>query len=430
MRRRAILRVIPPAAALTALAACSAPGGTGSGSDGGGAGSDGGSGGSASDGGQGASDAGDGDSSSSDGGGSGQGEGDPSDGGGSGEGDQDQDDAARLAASLDPRQLAGQLVLVGVKDGTVPKHSLITEHHVGGFFLLGTWRSPDAVHQLVDRVTADADDTDRIAPMLCVDQEGGQIRMLRGDAATMTPSAADLGAQGTDAVTEAYGSIGSDLADLGLNTALAPVADVVDPELGTANGPVGKIGRGFGTDPETVSRCVDAAVRALDEQGVGATLKHFPGLGRVRENTDFSSKDITDQATTTDDPFLDPFRAGIDAGARSIMLSSAVYTKIDPDHPAMFSHTVVTDLLRGKLGFDGLVMTDDVGAAKAVADVPVAERATRLLDAGGDMVITAEPGLAGQLVDAIEQWGGQDDEHRDRLRESAARVLRVKQQVG
>jgi beta-N-acetylhexosaminidase len=427
MRRRAILRVIPPALTVTALAACSAPGGpgggAGSGSDGGGTASDGGDGSSASDG----SGNGSGDGSGSDGGGAEDGE--TSDGGGD-PGQGDQDDADRMAASLSSRQAAGQLVLVGVQAGDVPDRSLITKHHVGGFFLLGTWRSPDAVRQVVDRATETSDDVDRIAPLLCVDQEGGQIRMLRGDAATRTPSAAELGSQGMDAVTEAYSTIGSDLADLGLNAALAPVADVVDPDLGADNAPVGKIGRGFGTEPGTVSRCVDAAVRALGDQGVGATLKHFPGLGRVRGNTDFSSKDITDEVTSAYDPFLEPFRAGIDAGARMVMLSSAVYTKIDPDNPAMFSHAVVTDLLRGKLGFDGLVMTDDVGAAEAVADVPVADRATRLLDAGGNMVITAEPDLAGQLVDAIEQWGEQDEEHRRRLRASVARVLRVKHEVG
>jgi beta-N-acetylhexosaminidase len=279
----------------------------------------------------------------------------------------------------------------------------------------------------VEQVTGHAADEDAgLVPLVCVDQEGGQIRMLRGDAATRTDSAADLGAQGEDAVAEAYGTIGEDLSSLDIRVAFAPVADVVDPDLGEANAPVGALGRGFGTDPEEVGACVSAAVGALHDQGVAATLKHFPGLGRVRENTDFSSEDITDETTTADDPFLDSFRAGIDAGAELVMLSSAVYPRIDEDNPAMFSRAVVTDLLRGDLGFAGLVITDDIGAAAAVQDIPVADRATRLLEAGGDMVITADPTLAGDLVDAIEEWAEEDQENEDQVRESAARVVRLR----
>jgi beta-N-acetylhexosaminidase len=361
---------------------------------------------------------------------------DPSDAGGDGSSDggtstdpttPPPDPAEQIVADLTTREAAAQLVLVGIQAGSEPDPELIEETKVGGFFLLGHWTSADAVRSVVEQVTGHAADEDAgLVPLVCVDQEGGQIRMLRGDAATRTDSAADLGAQGEDAVAEAYGTIGEDLSSLDIRVAFAPVADVVDPDLGEANAPVGALGRGFGTDPEEVGACVSAAVGALHDQGVAATLKHFPGLGRVRENTDFSSEDITDETTTADDPFLDSFRAGIDAGAELVMLSSAVYPRIDEDNPAMFSRAVVTDLLRGDLGFAGLVITDDIGAAAAVQDIPVADRATRLLEAGGDMVITADPTLAGDLVDAIEEWAEEDQENEDQVRESAARVVRLR----
>ncbi|MGO1479738.1 MAG: glycoside hydrolase family 3 N-terminal domain-containing protein [Brachybacterium sp.] len=336
--------------------------------------------------------------------------------------------AELLLETLSPRELAGQLVLVGIPAGSEIPEPVLTEHHAGGIFLLQVWESAEEV----ERTVAAARDLSRsdLPALVAVDQEGGQVRMLRGDAARNTPSAEELGAQGPEAVGGAYTSIGEDLAARGIHVALSPVADVVDPELGNANEPVGTLDRGFGTEPAAVGECVAAATRALAEQGIGATLKHFPGLGRVEQNTDFSAQGIEDEITGPEDPFLGSFRAGIEAGAPLVMMSSAIYPQLEPDVPAMFSSAAIEDLLRGSLGFDGLVVTDDIGAAKAVADVPVPERATRLLEAGGDVVLTADPSLTGELVDAIEEWAAQNSEQEQRVRESAGRMLALKEQLG
>ncbi|MGP9538706.1 glycoside hydrolase family 3 N-terminal domain-containing protein [Brachybacterium sp. AOP43-C2-M15] len=336
--------------------------------------------------------------------------------------------AELLLEDLSPRELAGQLVLVGVAAGSEIPREILADHHAGGIFLLQVWESAAEV----ERTVAAAAELSRadLPPLIAVDQEGGQVRMLRGDAARRTPSAEELGAQGPDAVAEAYTSIGEDLAARGIQVALSPVADVVDPELGGANEPVGGLDRGFGTEPREVGECVAAATEALAAQGVGATLKHFPGLGRVEQNTDFSAEGIEDPVTGMEDPFLESFRAGIEAGADLVMMSSAIYPELEPEVPAMFSAAAIQDLLRERLGFDGLVVTDDVGAAKAVADVPVAERATRLLEAGGDVVLTADASLTGEMVDAIEAWAEQGAEQEERVRESAGRMLALKERLG
>ena len=336
--------------------------------------------------------------------------------------------AELLLEELSPRELAGQLVLVGIPAGSEIPAAALEEHHAGGIFLLQVWESADAV----GRTVAAARDRSRddLPPLIAVDQEGGQVRMLRGEAARRTPSAEELGAQGPGAVTEAYTSIGEDLAARGIQVALSPVADVVDPDLGDANEPVGAVDRGFGTEPGSVGECVVAATEALAAQGVAATLKHFPGLGRVERNTDFSAEGIEDDVTGPEDPFLDSFRDGIDAGAPLVMMSSAVYPRLEPEVPAMFSAAAIQDLLRDGLGFEGLVVTDDIGAAQAVADVPVAERATRLLEAGGDAVLTADPSLTGELVDAIEEWAGRGEQQEQRVRESAGRMLALKEALG
>ncbi|MFD4006171.1 glycoside hydrolase family 3 N-terminal domain-containing protein [Brachybacterium paraconglomeratum] len=336
--------------------------------------------------------------------------------------------AEQLLEGLSPREIAGQLVLVGIAAGSEIPTATFEEHHAGGIFLLQVWESAEQVDAVVDSAFSLA--RPELPPLLAVDQEGGQVRMLRGDAARETASAETLGAEGPQAVADAYTSIGEDLSARGLHVALSPVADVVDPELGDANEPVGGLDRGFGTDPEQVADCVTTAVEALSEQGIGATLKHFPGLGRVEQNTDFSAEGIEDTTTGPEDPFLESFRAGIDAGAQLVMMSSAIYPRIEPDVPAMFSAAAIQDLLRDGLGFEGLVVTDDIGAAQAVADVPVAERATRLLEAGGDAVLTADPSLTGELVDAIEEWAGRGEEQEQRVRESAGRMLALKEALG
>ena len=402
MRRRHLLALAPAAA----LAACTAPeeDPASPGSDGGGAAP---------------SDGGDGGTAPSDG--------DPSDG------EEPTTTAPPSAAEqllegLSPREIAGQLVLVGIAAGSEIPPATFEEHHAGGIFLLQVWEGAEQVDAVVDSALALA--RPELPPLLAVDQEGGQVRMLRGDAARETASAEALGAEGPQAVADAYTSIGEDLSARGLHVALSPVADVVDPELGDANEPVGGLDRGFGTDPAQVADCVTAAVEALSEQGIGATLKHFPGLGRVEQNTDFSAEGIEDGTTGPEDPFLESFRAGIDAGAQLVMMSSAIYPRIEPDVPAMFSAAAIQDLLRDGLGFEGLVVTDDIGAAQAVADVPVAERATRLLEAGGDAVLTADPSLTGELVDAIEEWAGRGEQQEQRVRESAGRMLALKEELG
>ncbi|MGN7212164.1 glycoside hydrolase family 3 N-terminal domain-containing protein [Brachybacterium paraconglomeratum] len=402
MRRRHLLALAPTAA----LAACTSPeeDPASPGSDGGGAAP---------------SDGGDGGTAPSDG--------DPSDG------EEPTTTAPSSAAEqllegLSPREIAGQLVLVGIATGSEIPPATFEEHHAGGIFLLQVWESAEQVDAVVDSALSLA--RPELPPLLAVDQEGGQVRMLRGDAARETASAETLGAEGPQAVADAYTSIGEDLSARGLHVALSPVADVVDPELGDANEPVGGLDRGFGTDPEQVADCVTAAVEALSERGIGATLKHFPGLGRVEQNTDFSAEGIEDTTTGPEDPFLESFRAGIDAGAQLVMMSSAIYPRIEPDVPAMFSAAAIQDLLRDGLGFEGLVVTDDIGAAQAVADVPVAERATRLLEAGGDAVLTADPSLTGELVDAIEEWAGRGEQQEQRVRESAGRMLALKEELG
>ena len=138
----------------------------------------------------------------------------------------------------------------------------------------------------------------------------------------------------------------------------------------------------------------------MRQAGIATTVKHFPGLGRVVGNTDHTAS-VDDTVTTRHDPYLEPFAKAIDAGVPFVMVSLATYTEIDPHHLAVFSPTIIRDMLRGDLGFDGVVMSDSMTAA-AVASIPPATRAIDFVYAGGDMIVLTQLGAAKTMAKALK----------------------------
>jgi beta-N-acetylhexosaminidase len=267
--------------------------------------------------------------------------------------------------------------------------------------------------------------------LIAADQEGGQVQQLKGAGFSRIPSARTQATLGVAAEQRDVRTWAAQLKAAGVNVDLAPVADTVPASLGSANAPIGHYQRDFAPgDPTTNGRYAAAFVRGARAAGIAPTLKHFPGLGRITGNTDVSSTGITDSTTGPHDPYLEPFRAGIAAGAPMVMVSSARYTRLDPDNPAMFSHAVITSLLRDDLGFRGVVITDDVGAVKALSGVPVGERATRLISAGGDIVLTVKASQAPAMLAAIAAERAKSPAFAAQVDAAAARVLTLKAALG
>jgi beta-N-acetylhexosaminidase len=178
-----------------------------------------------------------------------------------------------------------------------------------------------------------------------------------------------------------------------------------------------------------VAADVEQVVAASQGAGVLTILKHFPGLGRVRANTDTSTKAV-DSTATADDPYLQPFVAGIKAGSAGVMISSASYPKLDDDNVAAFSKPIITGLLREKLGFTGLVMSDDLGAADAVEQVPAGQRAVRFVAAGGDVVLSIRPQDAAPMAKAMTAEAGKSPEFEARVSDAARHVVQAKYRAG
>jgi beta-N-acetylhexosaminidase len=335
--------------------------------------------------------------------------------------------------SLSEDQRLGQLLMVGF-DTNAPRTALdeyVRDQHVGNVIYLGGWEGLEKVRSTSEHLEGlvGPESTGDVGLLIAADQEGGIVHQLRGDGFTRPPRALDQAALSPDELTAAAAGWGEEIAAAGVNVNLAPVADTVPEEIGTANEPIGRWGRQFGSDPAVVGEYVTAFLDGMAEADVVGIVKHFPGLGRVTGNTDFTAEGIEDTVATVDDPFLDPFVAGLEAGAGMVMMSSALYPNLDPDNQALYSSAIVTDLLREQLGWEGVVITDDVNAA-ALADIPAGERAVGFIDAGGDIVLNGEPRAASEMLEAIRAEMAADPEFTTKVDAAVERVLTLKDEMG
>lgn len=331
-----------------------------------------------------------------------------------------------LAAGLTPERAAGQLFMVGVVDDLdAAERALLVRYSPGSVILMGQPGSPDAVKATTAEIARAGGD---VPILVATDQEGGLVQRLKAPGFERIPSALDQGRMSDAELTAAATRWGKQLSDAGVRYALTPVADVVPASKRVSNEPIGKLRRGFGSDPDAVAAKVAASVKGWRAGGVATSVKHFPNLGEVTGNTDFAAG-VTDGVTTLDSPALKAFKAGVDAGSQTVMVSTAIYRRIDPDAPAAFSAKVI-DGLRDRLSFEGVVISDDLGAAAAVKAVPAGQRGVRFVRAGGDLAITVDPALLGAMVDGVVDAARSDAAFASRVRQSATRVLELKADLG
>lgn len=230
--------------------------------------------------------------------------------------------------------------------------------------------------------------------LICVDQEGGRVQRFREGYTALAPLQ-QVGAdyardpQAALAAAEQHARMmGSDVRASGVDLSFAPVVD-----LGRGNRAIGD--RAFSNDPAAVAALAAAYIRGLHGAGMAATLKHFPGHGSVLEDTHVDTAvdpRTLDELRAQD---LVPFAAGIDAGADAVMMAHVIYPQVAPE-PAGYSKRWIEDILRGELGFRGVVFSDDIGMAASFSAGGVDARVHAHLDAGCDVVLVCHP----ELVDA------------------------------
>lgn len=314
-----------------------------------------------------------------------------------------------------PEAITGVSTVVQAGEGT---QQALDKYPVGGLvYFKQNIQSEEQLKTMLDNTALYA----KYPLFLAVDEEGGSVaRVASSGIGPKVDGAADIGATGnTDNAYQAGVNIGSTLSGLGFNLDFAPVADIAN----VADSIMEE--RSYGADAASVSGYVAAMMSGLEEQGVTACLKHFPGIGSTTGDTHDGMVTTDRSAEQFRAEELTVFQAGIDAGAKMIMVSHMSAPSLTGDNePCIFSRTLVTDILREEMHYDGVVITDALNMA-AISEYNTAEdAAVRAILAGCDMLLMPEDfEQAYEGVLKAVQNGNIDEE---RINDSLRRIYRIK----
>ncbi len=337
---------------------------------------------------------------------------------------------ARVFSHLTEAQRVGQLFLVGIAGDPVPDVAqAVAVYHFGSLLSAGDLTAGAAELRQLTRgyqSLASSRATGKVRFFIAANQEGGEVQSLQGPGFSMIPSALAQGSLSPPVLQQQAEVWGGELRAAGVNLDLAPVMDVVPAGTAEQNQPIGMLQREFGDTPATVAAHGTAFIRGMQQAGVATTAKHFPGLGRVQGNTDFTAG-VVDTITTPNDSYLQSFQAAIDAGVPFVMIALATYTRIDPRHLAVFSARVMRVMLRQQMHFKGVIVSDDLGAATAVASISPAVRGIEFLTAGGDLITSQSLAAAATMDGAILKLAAADTAFGAVVNSAVMRVLSAKQ---
>jgi beta-N-acetylhexosaminidase len=336
---------------------------------------------------------------------------------------------AQVLTQMSEAQRVGQLFLVGIAGAPAADVAeAVKTYHFGSLLWQGTSTAGVAADRQASaaiQALATSAATGKVRFFIAANQEGGQVQELQGPGFTDIPSALAQGQLSAAELQRQARAWGRQLRSAGVNLDLAPVMDVVPSATASSNAPVGALQREFGHTPQVTGTHGTAFIRGMKQAGVATTAKHFPGLGQVVGNTDFTSA-VVDTTTGPKSPYLKSFQAAIKAGVPFVMVALATYTRIDPHHMAAFSARVIKGLLRQQLHFGGVIISDDLGAAAAVAGMSSADRGIDFLAAGGDLITSQSLPEAIAMDRAILARADHDAAFRATVNSAVMRVLRAK----
>ena len=276
---------------------------------------------------------------------------------------------------------AGKLLMVGFEGTTVPKglRVLVRDHGVAGVILFS--RNVEALEQLVEMVRELR--ALREEPLLiAVDHEGGRVTRV-GEPFTPLPPFRALGRADDDELARAWGRlVAAELLAAGIDMDLAPVMDV---DSNPANPIIGD--RALSGDPACVARLGSRVIRAMRENGLLSCAKHFPGHGDTTEDSHLALPVVERPRPELEAVEAPPFRAAVEAGVDAVMSAHVVYTALDAGAPATLSPGILTGILRGEWGYDGVVISDDLEMAAIADRYGAGESAVLAVLAGCDLLL-------------------------------------------
>lgn len=336
-------------------------------------------------------------------------------------------EAARISESMSPDQLAGQVMMIGYY-GEKPSPEIIRwirENNIGGIKIFG-WNADnlEILKQSIDTMQAAASETEFGIPLfVATDQEGGWVRHIKGNS-SITPGNMALGASGI--INDSYRTgyyIGEELRLLGINMNFAPTVDILINHDAHVIGP-----RAFSDDPLHTAILATSYANGMKKAGIICTAKHFPGHGRTEIDSHGWLPVIETELDELMETDLLPYDFLIREGLPAVMSGHIAFPNITGDKtPASLSPYFLKEVLREKMGFDGIIITDDMQMNGALYKSTIIESCLSALKAGNDMVmISRNLDDYGKIRELIIREIETDSSFEKQLRESVKRIVRAK----
>ena len=327
----------------------------------------------------------------------------------------------KLVANMSDADKVGQLLMIGIHGKTLNDDAkfMINEYRVGGIILFDrNMESKDQVKSLIADINKTGKSAGLTPLFIGIDQEGGAVARME-DQLIKVPPAEELGKEPIEQAVSLAKQSGTELKDLGFNINFAPVAD-----LGLT------YGRSFSTNPDEVVRYASAVGKAYDEAGLWYSYKHFPGIGKtdVDLHADTSVVPVSKETLLNEDTkvFVDLIKQS-KPNTYAIMVSHAMYPQIDPDHPSSLSKAIITDWLRKDMGYNGVVVTDDMDMGALAKHYTFGDMAVQSILAGSDILLVChEYEHMQEAYNGLMKAVKDGRISKERLDESVKRILLMK----
>ena len=327
----------------------------------------------------------------------------------------------KLVANMSDADKVGQLLMIGIHGKTLNDDAkfMLNEYRVGGIILFDrNMESKDQVKSLITDINKTGKSAGLTPLFIGIDQEGGAVARME-DQLIKVPPAEELGKEPIEKAVSLAKQSGTELKDLGFNINFAPVAD-----LGLT------YGRSFSTNPDEVVRYTSAVGKAYDEAGLWYSYKHFPGIGKtdVDLHADTSVVPVSKETLLNEDTkvFVDLIKQS-KPNTYAIMVSHAMYPQIDAEHPSSLSKAIITDWLRKDMGYNGVVVTDDMDMGALAKHYTFGDMAIQSILAGSDILLVChEYEHMQEAYNGLMKAVKDGRISKERLDESVKRILLMK----
>lgn len=332
------------------------------------------------------------------------------------------DKAAAAVAAMTPEERVGQLMMIGIMGpelDTAAAQQLARCPAGNIIFFDRNMVSPVQVRKLTKELRQRIEMHSGVLPFIALDQEGGRVLRMRGSFPAI-PSEEDIGRTGDPAAARKWAVLtGKTLHDLGINVNLAPVVDLGSPAE-----------RSYSTDPGVVTEFAAQACQGYRDSQVWCALKHFPGIGKVKTDPHIDGDRVQADAEELRQQDIKPFADLIrrkEAANAFVMVSNVTFPALDPEWPACVSQRIMTDILRGTCGYQGLILSDDMEMGAMAKHYAFSDMGVMAIKAGADIVLVCHDyGHEKETFEGMLQAYKTDPEFQRLADEKVMRIVRTK----